>query len=96
MFQLTQGHGHDCDAAVSIEKTHSWNMGYIAKVTVDQTWLSQQTLDWTLNITFCNNVTEFKVNVNIINSFLTFTLTVGLECKYYRSLQSQQNCLRCE
>ena len=28
---------------------------------VDQTWLSQQTEDWTLNITFCNNVTEFKV-----------------------------------
>jgi len=55
--------GQDCDPAVSIEKTHSWSSGYIGKLTVDQTWLSQQTEDWSLNITFCNNVTEFKVNI---------------------------------
>ena len=93
LFQCIQGtQGQDCDPAISLDKTHSWNMGYIVKLTVtamfniayrlfkqllilimieystwhkalqvDQTWLSQQTEDWTLNITFCNNVTEFKV-----------------------------------
>ena len=44
-----------------MEKTHSWNSGYIGKLTLDQTWLTQQSLDWLLNITFCQNVTEFKV-----------------------------------
>ena len=53
--------GQDCDEAIKIEKTHEWSMGYIGKLTVDQTWLQQQTQDWTLNISFCSNVTEFKV-----------------------------------
>ena len=39
--QITAQQG--CEPAVSLEKTHSWNQGYIGKLIIDQTWLSQQT-----------------------------------------------------
>ena len=52
-----------CDSGITIEKNHIWNTGYLGKLSLDQSWLQTQTSDWQLEITFCNEVSEFKVMV---------------------------------
>merc|ERR1712232_195476 len=43
------------------EKTHSWEKGFIGKLTLDQSWLSKPTEDWLLELGFCSEVEEFKI-----------------------------------
>ena len=50
-----------CLSGVTIEKTHVWSTGYIGKLMLDQSWLSKPTSDWTLDLGFCKEVSEFKV-----------------------------------
>ena len=51
-------------------KNHTWSTGYIGKLFLDQSWLLGQTTDWKLNITFCQEVLEFKVSpVMFMRSF---------------------------
>ena len=50
-----------CLSGVTIEKTHIWSTGYIGKLKLDQSWLSKPTSDWTLDLGFCKEVSEFKV-----------------------------------
>merc|ERR1711942_36230 len=59
VFQGTNAQG--CDPNIYVDKPHSWNKGYTAKLYLDQSWLTQQTSDWKLNITFKQEVAEFKV-----------------------------------
>merc|ERR1711910_35363 len=57
-----------CDSAAYVYKSHKWNKGYVAKLYLDQSWLSEQTSDWKLSLTFANQVAEFKVwDADIIN-----------------------------
>merc|ERR1712179_811385 len=74
-----------CEPGISINTTHSWNKGYIAKLILDQAWLAQYTSDWKLTIIFCNRVQEFKVwsadivspptNTNYVNNVLSVDIT---------------------
>jgi len=50
-----------CDSNAFVNKHHTWNKGYVGKLYLDQTWLSGPTSDWFLNVTFGNQVDEFKV-----------------------------------
>jgi len=50
-----------CNSGVYINKVTSWNKGYVAKLYLDQSWLSNPTTDWTLDIAFKNTIKEFKV-----------------------------------
>ena len=45
----------------TVEKTHTWEKGYIGKLSLDQSWLTKPTEDWLLQLGFCNEVEEFKV-----------------------------------
>merc|ERR1739838_725490 len=57
-----------CDSGAYVYKSHSWNKGCVAKLYLDQSWLAQQTSDWTLSITFSAQVQEFKVwDADILN-----------------------------
>jgi len=57
-----------CNSGIYVQKTHPWNKGYVAKLYLDQSWLTYPTSDWMLNITFKNEVDEFKVwDADIIN-----------------------------
>jgi len=59
-----------CLDGVTIEKTQTWSTGYIGKLILDQSWLQQHksTSDWTLDLGFCSEVTEFKVwSASIVN-----------------------------
>jgi len=42
-------------------KSHTWNRGYVAKLYVDQNQLQGSTIKWDLDITFNNEVKEFKI-----------------------------------
>jgi len=48
-----------CEAYVY--KSHSWSKGYVAKLYVDQNQLQGTTSKWDLDITFNNEVKEFKI-----------------------------------
>ena len=37
--------------------------GYVGKLYLDQSWLTDPTADWKLDITFKSQVAEFKVSV---------------------------------
>ena len=50
-----------CVDGFTVEKTHTWEKGYIGKLVLDQSWLSKPTQDWVLDLGFCNQVEEFKV-----------------------------------
>jgi len=50
-----------CNPGIYVQKTHAWNKGYVGKLYLDQSWLSDPTADWKLNITFKSEVAEFKV-----------------------------------
>ena len=50
-----------CLDGVTVEKTHTWSTGYIGKLLLDQSWLTKPTSDWTLDLGFCSQVSEFKV-----------------------------------
>lgn len=44
-----------------VYKSHSWNRGYVGKLYVDQNKLMGSTSKWDLDITFDNEVKEFKI-----------------------------------
>ena len=46
---------------MTVEKTHTWEKGFIGKLILDQSWLSKPTEDWLLELGFCNQVEEFKI-----------------------------------
>merc|ERR1712080_18621 len=50
-----------CDPNIFVDKPHPWSKGYTAKLYLDQSWLSQQTSDWKLTITFEEEIMEYKV-----------------------------------
>ena len=56
-----------CLEGMTVEKTHSWEKGFIGKLTLDQSWLSKPTEDWLLELGFCSEVEEFKIwSANIV------------------------------
>ena len=63
-----------CLDGVTIEKTQTWSTGYIGKLILDQSWLQQHksTSDWTLDLGFCSEVTEFKVRKKLNFLFISF------------------------
>ena len=60
IVHLQKAAGH-CDSGFTMEKNHSWNTGYLGKLYLDQSWLAKHTSMWKLDITFCNEVSQFKV-----------------------------------
>ena len=46
---------------MTVEKTHTWEKGFIGKLILDQSWLSKPTEDWLLELGFCSEVEEFKI-----------------------------------
>merc|ERR1719450_1850897 len=81
-----------CDSGILINKTHTWNKGYIATLSLDQAWLSLYTTDWTLSITFCNMIEEFKVwSADIVSpptttNYVTNLLSVDITNKCWNSI----------
>eukprot|EP00092_Neocalanus_flemingeri_P034507 GFUD01037520.1.p1 GENE.GFUD01037520.1~~GFUD01037520.1.p1 ORF type:complete len:186 (-),score=43.30 GFUD01037520.1:181-672(-) len=68
LLSFKEAAGQGCDTGAYVYKSHIWNRGYVAKLYLDQSWLAQQTSDWTLAITFNDEVEEFKVwDADIIN-----------------------------
>ena len=69
-----------CLDGFSVEKTHSWEKGYIGKLVLDQSWLSKPTEDWLLDLGFCNEVEEFKVwSANIVSPATDTNLVKNVE-----------------
>ena len=50
-----------CLNGMTVEKTHTWEKGFIGKLILDQSWLSKPTEDWLLVLGFCSEVEEFKI-----------------------------------
>merc|ERR1711953_558879 len=50
-----------CLGGMTVEKTHTWEKGFIGKLILDQSWLSKPTEDWLLELGFCSEVEEFKI-----------------------------------
>merc|ERR1711953_134791 len=50
-----------CLGGMTVEKTHTWEKGFIGKLILDQSWLSKPTEDWLLGLGFCSQVEEFKI-----------------------------------
>jgi len=68
---IALSHGQ-CDTGSYVNKLHTWNKGYVAKLYLDQSWLANPTTDWTLELTFKNEVKEFKIwDADIINPVTT-------------------------
>lgn len=69
-----------CLDGFTVEKTHTWEKGYIGKLVLDQSWLSKPTEDWLLDLGFCNQVEEFKVwSANIVNPTTASNLVKNVE-----------------
>ena len=81
-------------------KNHTWNTGYIGKLFLDQTWLLGQTTDWRLNISFCQEVLEFKVSPVTFTWIFWFALCLveiiyiatDLECRHSQSPNQEKVC----
>lgn len=66
-----------------LDKTHTWSHGYVAKLYLDQSWLTGSTLSWNLTIAFNNEVKEFKIwdadidgtVKNYVNNVVVVTVT---------------------
>merc|ERR1739838_44167 len=72
-----------CDSGAYVYKSHSWYKWYVAKLYLDQSWLAQQTSDWTLSITFSAEVQEFKVwDADILNPTPTLYSCQFLELSF--------------
>jgi len=57
-----------CNAGVYLFKTKAWANGYVGKLYMDQSWLTNPTSDWKLMINFASEVAEFKVwDADIVN-----------------------------
>ena len=56
---------------MTVEKTHTWEKGFIGKLILDQSWLSKPTEDWLLELGFCSEVEEFKIWSDNIVSLAT-------------------------
>ena len=67
-----------CLDGVTIEKTQTWSTGYIGKLILDQSWLQQHksTSDWTLDLGFCSEVTEFKVRKKLNFLFISQVFSI--------------------
>lgn len=57
LYQVTVSSAQTC----YVDKTHTWSHGYVAKLYLDQNWLSGSTLSWNLTIAFNNELKEFKI-----------------------------------
>jgi len=69
---LAAGQTPSCNSAIYFEKNHPWNKGYVAKLYLDQSWLTYETSEWRLNITFNSKVDEFQIwDADIINPMTT-------------------------
>lgn len=67
--------------------------GYVGKLYLDQSWLTGPTIDWQLNITFANQVSEFKVwdadiysGSPVSGNNVSDVVSVGVSNKCYNSI----------
>ena len=69
-----------CLNGMSVEKTHTWEKGFIGKLILDQSWLSKPTEDWLLELGFCSEVEEFKIwSANIVSPATQGNLVKNVE-----------------
>jgi len=57
LYQVTVSSAQDA----CVYKSHTWSHGYVAKLYLNQDWLTGSTLSWNLTIVFNNKVKEFKI-----------------------------------